>query len=418
MSVMSRKMLLAGALGNIVGSSPGSLLGNKLTASDGAASDLFGHSVSISSGGTTALISALYDDDKGTDSGSAYVFKYNGTSWTQQAKLTAPDGAASDQFGFSVSISSDGTTALIGAYGDDGIGADSGSAYVFKYNGTAWAQQAKLTASDGAANDQFGCSVSISSDGTTALIGAYYDDDKGTDGGSAYIFKYNGTAWSQQAKLTASDGAASDYFGYSVSISSDGTTALIGAIHDDDKGSNSGSAYVFKYNGTAWAQQAKLTASDGAASDLFGFSVSISSDGTTALIGAYLDDDKGANSGSAYVFKYNGTSWTQQAKLTAPDGAASDGFGYSVSISSDGTTALIGAYYDDDKGTDGGSAYVFKYNGTAWAQQAKLTASDGAAGDQFGRSVSISSDGTTALIGAFQDDDKGTDSGSAYVFAV
>ena len=131
MSVMSRKMLLAGAFGNIVGSSPGSLLGNKLTASDGAASDYFGYSVSISSDGTTALIGAYADDDKGTDSGSAYIFKYNGTAWIQQAKLTASDGAASDQFGFSVSISSDGTTALIGAHTDDDKGVNSGSAYVF-----------------------------------------------------------------------------------------------------------------------------------------------------------------------------------------------------------------------------------------------------------------------------------------------
>ena len=130
MSVNSRKMLFAGAFANTF-SSPGSLLGNKLTASDGAVNDYFGSSVSISSDGTTALIGAYLDDDKGANSGSAYVFKYNGTSWTQQSKLTASDGAASDQFGYSVSISSDGTTALIGAIYDDDKGTNSGSAYVF-----------------------------------------------------------------------------------------------------------------------------------------------------------------------------------------------------------------------------------------------------------------------------------------------
>ena len=130
MSVESRKMLLAAGFGNITGI-PGSVLGNKLVASDGAASDSFGYSVSISSDGTTALIGARLDDDKGTDGGSAYVFKFNGTSWTQQAKLTASDGAANDYFGYSVSISSDGTTALIGATYDDDKGTDSGSAYVF-----------------------------------------------------------------------------------------------------------------------------------------------------------------------------------------------------------------------------------------------------------------------------------------------
>ena len=187
MSVMSRKMLLAGTFANIL-SSPGSLLGNKLTASDGAASDYLGYSVSISSDGATALIGAYSDDDKGTDSGSAYVFKYNGTSWTQQSKLTASDGAASDWFGYSVSISSDGTTALIGARLDDDKGTNSGSAYVFKYDGTAWTQQAKLTASDGAAIDYFGRAVYISSGGTTALIGAVYGDGIGTNSGSAYVF--------------------------------------------------------------------------------------------------------------------------------------------------------------------------------------------------------------------------------------
>ena len=131
MSVMSRKMLLAGAFGNIVGSGPGSLLGNKFTASDGAAGDHFGYSVSVSSDGTTALVGALYDDDKGADSGSAYVFKYNGTAWTQQAKLIASDGVAGAYFGYSVSISSDGTTAIIGAIYDYDKGTNSGSAYVF-----------------------------------------------------------------------------------------------------------------------------------------------------------------------------------------------------------------------------------------------------------------------------------------------
>ena len=371
---------------------------SKLVASDGAANDNFGNYVSISADGTTALVGAQSDDTKG----SVYVFKYDGTSWSQ-TKLVASDGAANDLFGYSVSISADGTIALVGAQSDDDKGTNSGSVYVFKYNGTSWSQQTKLVASDGAANDFFGYSVSISADGTKALVGAYYDDTKG----SVYVFKYDGTSWSQQTKLVASDGAASDWFGYSVSISADGTKALVGAQNDDTKGS----VYVFKYDGTSWSQT-KLVASDGAASDLFGNYVSISADGTIALVGAPTDDDKGTNSGSVYVFKYDGTSWSQQTKLVASDGAAGDYFGRSVSISADGTIALVGAPNDDTKG----SVYVFKYDGTSWSQQTKLIASDGAASDSFGHSVSISADGTTALIGAPNDDDKGTNSGSVYVF--
>jgi hypothetical protein len=374
----------------------------KLLASDGAAGDQFGVSVSLS--GDTALIGVYVDDDNGDSSGSAYVFIRTGTTWTQQAKLLASDGAAMDLFGLSVSLSGD--TAFVGAQQDDDNGANSGSAYVFTRTGTTWTQQAKLLASDGAAGDNFGCSVSLSGD--TALIGAYNHYNNGTDSGSAYVFTRTGTTWTQQQKLFASNSAAGDWFGFSVSLSGD--IALIGAEGDDDNGANSGSAYVFTRTGTTWTQQAKLLASDGATEDRFSFSVSLSGD--IALIGAEFDDDNGANSGSAYVFTRTGTTWTQQAKLLASDGEAGDKFGHSVSLS--GGTTLIGAEGDDDNGSDSGSAYVFTRTGTTWTQQAKLLASDGAIGDEFGCSVSLSGD--TALIGAIFDDDNGSDSGSAYVF--
>ncbi|MBW4442205.1 MAG: DUF4347 domain-containing protein [Plectolyngbya sp. WJT66-NPBG17] len=377
---------------------------SKLTASDGAASDCFGISVAIS--GNTAIVGSYLDDDKGTDSGSAYIYQFNGTSWVQQSKLTASDGAASDFFGYSVAIS--GNTAIVGSYLDDDKGTNSGSAYIYQFNGTSWVQQSKLTASDGAASDYFGYSVAIS--GNTAIVGSYLDDDLGTDSGSAYIHQFNGTSWVQQSKLTASDGAAFDRFGYSVAIS--GNTAIVGSYLDDDKGTNSGSAYIHQFNGTSWVQQSKLTASDGAASDFFGYSVAIS--GNTAIVGSYFDDDKGTDSGSAYIYQFNGTSWVQQSKLTASDGAASDFFGYSVAIS--GNTAIVGSYFDDDKGTDSGSAYIYQFNGTSWVQQSKLTASDGAAFDRFGYSVAIS--GNTAIVGSYLDDNPGTaNSGSAYIFA-
>jgi hypothetical protein len=380
----------------------------KLVPADGAANDYFGTSVAISGDGNIAIIGARLDDDKGSNSGSAYIYIRSGTTWSQQAKLVAADGVASDFFGQSVAISSDGNTAIIGAHYDN----NKGSAYIYIRSGTTWSQQAKLVAADGATSDEFGNSVAISSDGNTAIIGAYLDDDKGSNSGSAYIFTRAGTTWSQQAKLVAADGAASDYFGWSVAISSDGNTAIIGAYLDDDKGSNSGSAYIFTRAGTTWSQQAKLVAADGAASDYFGNSVAISSDGNTAIIGAHGDDDKGTNSGSAYVFTRAGTTWSQQAKLVAADGAAEDYFGISVAISGDGNTAIIGAYLDNDKGTDSGSAYIYIRSGTTWSQQAKLVAADGTADDQFGNSVAISGDGNTAIIGAYYDDSKG----SAYIF--
>ncbi len=375
----------------------------KLTASDGAISDLFGYSVSIS--GDTAVVGADGDDDNGTDSGSAYVFVRSGTTWSQQAKLTASDGAEEDLFGWSVSISGD--TAVVGAHYDDDNGLNSGSAYVFVRSGTTWTEEAKLTASDGAEDDFFGRSVSVSGD--TAVVGAYGDDDYGSYSGSAYVFVRSGTTWSEEAKLTASAGAQGDLFGTSVSICGD--TDVVGADGDDDNGSNTGSAYVFVRTGTTWSQQAKLTASDGAEEGFFGESVSVSGD--TAAVGAYLDENYGHRTGSAYVFVRSGTTWSQQAKLTANDGAERDSFGWSVSISGD--TAVVGAIHDDDHGTDSGSASVFVRSGTTWSEEAKLTASDAAAHDLFGISVSIS--GGTAVVGAHYDDDNAFNSGSAYVYA-
>ncbi len=381
----------------------------KLLLSDGAAGDCFGWSVSIS--GDYAIVGAYRDKDRGSNSGSASIFKRDGTGWVQQAKLTALDGAPGDELGCSVSISGD--YAIVGAYQDDDNGSDSGSAYIFKRggkswfkrDGTSWTQQAKLLASDGATGDRFGHSVSIS--GHYAIVGATLGDGNEPDSGSAYIFKWDGTSWSEQQKLTASDGAAYDCFGYSVSISGD--LAIVGAHGDDDKGTDSGSAYIFRWDGTSWSEQQKLTASDGAAKDYFGRSVSISGD--LAIVGAPYDDDNGSYSGSAYIFRWDGTGWVQQAKLTARDGAAYDLFGHSVSISGD--YAIVGAYYDDDLGTDSGSAYI-KWDGTGWVQQQKLLAPDGASKDYFGISVSISGD--YVIVGAHGSHEKPDYPGSAYIF--
>ncbi len=411
MTIKSRKFSslgLIGALLVILAPSVLALTPNevaKLTASDGTVEDLFGSSVAVD--GNTALIGAQGDDDAGLGSGSAYVFTRSAGVWTEQAKLTASDGARGSLFGVSVAL--DGNTALIGAAFEDNAGPDSGSAYVFKHSAGVWTEQAKLTASDGAAYDQFGLSVAL--DGDTALISANWDDDNGVNSGSAYVFTRSAGVWTEQAKLTASDGARDDHFGDSVAV--DGYTALIGAGGDDNNADfNTGSAYVFTRSAGVWTEQAKLTASDGIELDEFGRSVAL--DGNTALIGALLDDDNGFNSGSAYVFTRSAGVWTEQAKLIASDGIAFDLFGQSVAL--DGNMALFGKTRDDDAGLRAGSAYVFTRSAGVWTEQAKLTASDGARDDAFGDSVAV--DGYTALIGAAGVDDNGANSGSAYVFSL
>ena len=279
-------------------------------------------------------------------------------TFTFQMKLLAADGAASDCFGYSVSLSADGNTCAVGAHVDDDKGDNSGSVYIYTRSGTTWTQQAKLVPADGAAGDGFGRAVSLSADGNTCAVGAYEDDDKGTDSGSAYIYTRSGTTWTQRAKLLAADGAANDNFGYSVSLSADGNTCAVGAREDDDKGDNSGSVYIYTRSGTTWTQQTKLVPADGDTGDGFGIAVSLSADGDTCVVGAYLDDDKGSGSGSVYIYTRSGTTWTQQTKLLAADGAAGDYFGQSVSLSSDGNTCAVGAYLDDDKGTSSGSTYI------------------------------------------------------------
>ena len=376
---------------------------DKLTASDGAVADRFGVSVSLS--GDTALIGAYREDPALTDAGSAYVFTRAGTVWSEEAKLTASDPGSHDFFGWAVSLSGD--TAWVGAYQEDPPLADAGSAYVFTRVGTVWSDAVKRYADDTTSNANLGWSVSLSGD--TALVGAYRDDVRPlSDSGSAFVYTRSGTVWSQQARLTASDASSSDQFGHSVSISGD--TALIGSRWDDvTPFGNCGSAYVFTRVGTVWSEEAQLTASDKASSDEFGTSVSVSGD--TALIGARLDDAPLSNSGSAYVFTRVGTIWSEEDKLTASDATSDDILGQSVSLSGD--TALVGAHIADGNVVSSGAAYVYTRSGTLWSEEAKLEASDGASGDQFGWSVSLSGD--TALVGA-QFDDAPTNSGSAYVF--
>ncbi len=395
----------------------------KLLASDKANADSFGWSVSLSADSNTAIVGAVFDDDSGTtDNGAAYVFIRSGGVWTQQAKLLASDKASGDYFGCSVSLTTDGNIAVIGAIGEASSGTtENGAAYVFIRSGSLWGQQAKLLASDKTDFDKFGASVSISADGVYALIGAYGDDDSGTiENGAAYVFKRMGNSWNEQDKFLASDKATGDMFGYSVALSGDGSTALIGAHYEDDSGTtDNGAAYIFRIYGGPSGQQAKLLASDKADSDNFGYAVSFSADGNTAVVGAYNENDSGTtDNGAVYIFTGSGSTWTQQAKLLASDKADGDIFGSSVSVSANGNALVIGAYDESDSGTTGnGAAYVFSRSGSIWTQQGKLLAADKADNADFGWSASISGDGNTTLIGSRYQDEAGlTDNGAAYVF--
>ncbi len=378
----------------------------KLTASDGGSGDWYGYAVATTA--DTVVVGAFGDTASGqSGAGSAYVHYGGGSTWTQQAKLNASDPAEDDQFGRSVSIS--GNTILVGAILKDTSSLDdSGAAYVFQRSGTSWTQQAKLEAGDPDDYHYFGVSVAISGD--TAIVGAYGDSPTGKAlAGAAYIFTRSGTTWTQQAKLTALDAQGGEYFGYSVSISGD--TAVIAAQKVNLPGGKdlAGAAYVFTRSGTSWSQQAKLTALDAATNDEFGNSVSI--DGDTVLVGAEADDNAaGVDAGAAYVFTRSGTTWTQQAKLVDPNAAVGDCFGSAVAVAGD--EAVVGVVCDDLTGaTDAGAVTVFGRSGTTWSYQDKLIVSDAAALDYLGTAVATAGD--TIVSGAAVENY--TYVGSAYV---
>lgn len=324
-------------------------------------------------------------------------------------EVTPFNGCLYDSFGMSVDIS--GNYCIVGARRDDDNGENSGSAYIFKREHTGtWSQEAKLTPSDGSAGDHFGQSVSLSGD--RAIVGAYYDDDNGSFSGSAYIFKRNDTGiWTREAKLLASDGRSGDLFGYAVAISGD--RALVGAHRDDDNGPGSGSAYIFKReNSGSWIQEAKLISSDGAIFHYFGRYLTLS--GNLAVVAANGGGDEEPESNFAYIFKLDDSgNWIQEAKLLPSDRSADDNFGCSVAIS--GSYVVVGASGSDGNVSNCGSAYLFKCNSPGnWIQEAKLQAADGSTYDNFGKFVAMS--GNYILVGAFADDDNGYNSGSAYIF--
>ena len=375
-----------------------------LVAADTVAFDNFGASVAVSA--DEAVVGAPLDDAAGNhfDAGSVYVFVRAGAAWNQQQKLLASEHTTPGElFGYATSLSSD--TLLVGAANDDtpaDLGA--GSAYVFVRSGGVWAEQQKLFASDGDSNDRFGSSVSIAGD--TAVVGAPYAGPAG----AAYVFVRSGTSWTQQQKLVPAAGLLGEQFGSSVAVAGD--TLVVGAPRADTAGGlEAGKCYVFVRSGATWAQQQVLTAADGAFSDWLGVSVSLSAD--TVLAGTYSNDNAGGvNAGAAYVFLRSGTTWTQQQKLLASDGAAEDFFGLSVSVSGD--TALIGAWGDDNGwGPNAGAAYVFVRSGTLWTEQQKLVAADGYPNGGFGPAVSLSLD--TAAVGAMPQGPP-YEMGTVYVF--
>lgn len=376
-----------------------------LFANDGVDDDRFGTSVSVS--GNAALVGAPLDDVAGDDSGSAYVFERTALGWNQAARLTPNDGAADDWFGWSVDV--DGGTAVIGAPGDDDLGANSGSVYVFQRTALGWNQVAKLTVPGAAPGDFFGAAVSIYGD--TALVGAPAANAAALVRGAAYVFERSGGLWSLTATLTVSSGTPQGgYIGASVSLA-DGVALASGTGFDIP----GGRAFVFERSAAGtWGPNETAELSPSPGSPTFHFGSSVAAWGDLALVGDRHDNPGSFGSGAVYVFERIGpATWTanETAKLVVNSGQEVIEFGFSVDL--EGDLAVVGGF---ETHGDLGAAYAFRRGATGWTQDATLRPDDAGPAGSYGLAVAIS--GETVLVGAPDGDGLVNGAGNAYAFDV
>jgi hypothetical protein len=451
-----------------------------------------GSGVAISGDGNTIAVGAQHEsssargingnqnNDDAYNAGAVYVFARNGANWAQQAYVKASNADSGDHFGNAVALSADGNTLAVSAYfesggatGINGNAADnsipqSGAVYVFTRNGTTWAQQAYIKASNtGTAGvgdvpgdgDQFGFSVALSDDGNTLAVGATSEDSvaNGINGnqadnstssaGAVYIFARTGTTWAQQAYIKSDAppmATGGDQFGYSVALNADGNTLAVG-VYDEGGSSRtvngpidamrggSGAAYVFTRAGGTWSRQAYIKTWNAEQGDSWGVSVALSDDGNTLAMGS-IDEDcactgvhttaqtgdgdrqSDQSSGAAAIFTRAGTTWTQQAYVKPSNTGANDWFGVRLALSGDGNTFVAGSQNEDsnapgingrqndESAVEAGAVYLFTKTGSTWTQQAFAKGSNTGEYDEFGSSVGLSRDGRTLVVGARGED--------------
>jgi hypothetical protein len=385
------------------GTPPATQQGSKLVGTGITGSALQGYSVALSADGNTAIVGSYQDNG---NQGAAWVYARSGTTWSQQGlKLVGAGNAGAAYQGYSVALSADGNTAIIGGYNDNGC---QGAAWVFVRSGGTWAQQGSKLVGTGVTGLGAcqGLSVALSADGNTAIVGGGYDDG---DLGAAWVFVRSGTTWAQQGSKLVGTGITVKPVvqGISVALSADGNTAIVGGAYDNH---SQGAAWVFVRSGTTWAQQgSKLVGTGNIPVSGQGISVALSADGNTAIVGGAYDN---ASQGAAWVFARSGTTWSQQgSKLVGTGNTPVSGQGISVALSADGNTAIVGGAYDN---ASQGAAWVFARSGTTWSQQgSKLVGTGNTGAAQQGISVAISADGNTAIVGGYQDNSY---QGAAWVF--
>ncbi|MFN5692427.1 MAG: hypothetical protein ACK46Z_07990, partial [Bacteroidota bacterium] len=395
----------ANSAGNFIvisSAAPSIQQGSKLVGTDAVGAAEQGFSVALSADGNTAIVGGYFDN---SNIGAAWVYTRNGNSWTQQgSKLVGTGAVGSDiRQGVSVSLSADGNTEMVGGYRDNNL---VGAVWVYTRTAGVWTQQGnKLVGSDVAGTSRFGRSVALSPDGNTALIGGWGDNN---DAGAAWIFTRSGGVWTQQGnKLLGTGKVGNSEQGGAIALSADGNTAITGGWADN---TYAGAAWIFSRSGNDWIQQGnKLVGSGAIGNARQGLSVAVSADGNTAIVGGFGDN---GNIGAAWVYTRSGSVWSQQGNKLVGSGAVGSALqGYSVSLSADGNTAIIGG--NGDNGNSGAS-WIFSRSGNTWTEVGSKIIGTGAIGNaRQGRGVAISLDGRTAIAAGDADNSL---AGAAWIF--
>ncbi|MGE5432136.1 MAG: WD40 repeat domain-containing protein, partial [Syntrophomonadaceae bacterium] len=373
--------------------------GDKLVGNDAAVGSVSGSSVAISADGNTAIVGGYADNNIG----AAWIFVRQNGVWTQQgSKLVGTGAAGSAHQGYSVGISGDGNTVIIGGYTDN---SNIGAAWIFTRSGGVWTQQGSKLVGTGAAGSSLqGSSVALSSDGNTAIVGGSNDNNRN---GAAWVFTRSSGVWTQQgSKLVSTDVTGTAGLGTAVSLSGDGNTAIVGGAYYSN---STGGAWIFTRSGGVWTQQgSRLVGTGAAANDLLGVSADISADGNTAIIGGQGNNGR---VGAAWIFTRAGGTWTQQSKIVGTGSIGQALQGSAVSLSSDGNTAVVGGAQDDN---GKGAVWVFSRAGGTWTQLGNKLVGAGISGTTFiGYSAAISYDGNTIIAGGIYDNSR---KGAAWVF--
>jgi hypothetical protein len=389
--------------------------------------DLFGQCVAISGDGKVIAAAAPYDDDDATNSGAVYIFTQNSLGeWQSVQKVSDGDenfGGYANQSTLphpdSLSLSADGSILVVGnQFSNQGGVGDGGMAVIYTKVGATWSLTQKIFSSDIAASDYFGSGVCVSGDGSTIVVGAPADDDGASAQGSAYIFEKVGGTWTQVQKIIQSDTRSSGFFGSRVRISNDGTTLVVGAYEHDGVGANVGAAYIFdKSGGGTWSQTLKLYPPN-TTTQFYAQGLDISGDGNVIAVGAPRDDTTSSNMGRVFMYVKSGGAWSNTPTQTFQYNTAvaeDKYFGWSVGLSQNGNTLIVGAPYEDTEQTQSGAIHIYERTNGVWTPVKREYTGVNPSGEGLGTSVAISDDGKVYIAGN-ENDDPVITSGSVKVY--